>query len=99
MPAAEHVIESVQTNFRSIKNAPKTLKILQSGRGGAREWQATWTLLYGSVMIRDALLSLTSRRGVGIVDKVRRTLRREPRLTRASCSSMSTRLRSRTWGT
>ena len=66
----EHVTETIQTNFVSIKNAAKTVKILRSGRGGTRDWQAIWKFIYGAVIIRDAILSLTNRRGVEIVEKV-----------------------------
>lgn len=64
-------METIQTQFKSIKNIPKTLKTLSSGKGGINEWSTVFNYLYGAILIREALTTLTVRRGVEIVEKVK----------------------------
>jgi DNA mismatch repair protein MSH5 len=68
---AEHVVDAMQSNFRLIKNTPRVVKTLASGRGGLKDWQTIWQVLYGTIMIRDAALNLVHRREVEVVEKVR----------------------------
>ncbi|GAA6004146.1 hypothetical protein JCM10207_002453 [Rhodosporidiobolus poonsookiae] len=66
----QHVFDAIQSLFRRIKDTSRTLKTLASGRGGIKEWQTIWEVLYGAIMIRDASLNLVHRKGVEIIDKV-----------------------------
>ncbi|GAA5983518.1 hypothetical protein JCM11641_005836 [Rhodosporidiobolus odoratus] len=65
-----HIVDAIQSNFRLIKNTPRVLKSLASGRGGLKDWQTMWQVLYGSIMIRDAALNLVHRKGVEVVHKL-----------------------------
>ncbi|GAA5933957.1 hypothetical protein JCM10213_008486 [Rhodosporidiobolus nylandii] len=66
----QHVVDAIQSQFRFVKNTPRVLKSLASGRGGLKDWQTIWQALYGSIMVRDAALNLVHRREVEVVDKV-----------------------------
>lgn len=61
----------MQANFRLIKNTPRVVKTLASGRGGLKDWQTIWQVLYGAIMIRDAALNLVHRKEVEVVERVR----------------------------
>ncbi|GAA5920451.1 hypothetical protein JCM1841_004561 [Sporobolomyces salmonicolor] len=62
--------DSIRSNFRLIKNAPKSLKLLMNARGGLREWQTLWEMLYGAIMIRDASLTLVHVREIVVIEKL-----------------------------
>ncbi|BGP56954.1 hypothetical protein JCM8202v2_004590 [Rhodotorula sphaerocarpa] len=66
----QHVLDSVRANLKHIKNTPLLLKKLRSGSNNLSDWQATWKLFYGAIMIRDALMGLSNRRAVDVVDKL-----------------------------
>ncbi|GAA5944527.1 hypothetical protein JCM3775_003284 [Rhodotorula graminis] len=62
-------IDAVEANFKHIKNVRRVLKAIASGDGSLSDWQAIWMFVYGSIQIRDAILSLEHRQSVEIVDK------------------------------
>ncbi|GAA5900677.1 hypothetical protein JCM5296_006745 [Sporobolomyces johnsonii] len=62
--------DSIRSNFKLIKNAPKSLKLLLNARGGIREWQTLWEMLYGAIMIRDASLTLVHAREIVVLEKL-----------------------------
>ncbi|GAA5874385.1 hypothetical protein JCM8547_005384 [Rhodosporidiobolus lusitaniae] len=65
----QHITDAILSHFRLIKNVPRLLKTLSSGRGTLKDWQSVWQVLYGAIMVRDALLSLVHARGVEVVEK------------------------------
>ncbi|GAA6033865.1 hypothetical protein JCM8097_000376 [Rhodosporidiobolus ruineniae] len=66
----QHVVDAISSHLRNIKNVPRTVKALQSGRGGVGDWTAAWKVFFGMVMIRDAVANLVHRKGVEVVDKI-----------------------------
>lgn len=54
----EEIAESIQSQFRLIKNGPRTLSILNMGRGSLRDWQTIWNVRW--------LLASNGARGAGI---------------------------------
>ncbi|KAK4699437.1 DNA mismatch repair protein MSH5, partial [Phenoliferia sp. Uapishka_3] len=65
----EYVAEAIQTNFRFIKNIPKTLRILAEGKGAVRDWQAVYQFTYGAIMIRDSLATMSHRHHVDVIKR------------------------------
>lgn len=52
----EHVFDAIQSNFKHVKNIPRLLKTLGSGRGGLKEWQTIWQVRH--VLSLSAFLCL-----------------------------------------
>ncbi|BGP41924.1 hypothetical protein JCM10449v2_005921 [Rhodotorula kratochvilovae] len=61
-------IDAIQSQFKHVKNIPRVLKALAGGTASLKDWQAVWTFLYASMLIRDAVLCLENRRGVEVLE-------------------------------
>ncbi|GAA5854993.1 hypothetical protein JCM9279_005715 [Rhodotorula babjevae] len=63
-------VDAIESNFKHIKNVRRVLKAIAGGDGSLSDWQATWMFVFGSIQIRDAVLSLEHRKSVEVVDKL-----------------------------
>ncbi|KAG2129489.1 DNA mismatch repair protein MutS [Suillus clintonianus] len=61
---------ALQTHLKGIKNIPRTLGLLQSGKAGVGDWQGLVKFTYHSAMLRDALTELHGGDQVGVVRKL-----------------------------
>ncbi|GAA5977825.1 hypothetical protein JCM10908_005110 [Rhodotorula pacifica] len=64
----QHVVDAVRSHLKYIKNTPLLLKKLGGGSMNIADWQATWQLMYGAIMMRDALLALSHRYAIAAID-------------------------------
>ncbi|KAG2153131.1 DNA mismatch repair protein MutS [Suillus bovinus] len=65
---------ALQTHLKGIKNIPRILGLLQSGKAGVGDWQGLVKFTYHSAMLRDALAELHGGDRVEIVQKLVATL-------------------------
>ncbi|KAG2033757.1 muts domain V-domain-containing protein [Suillus americanus] len=61
---------ALQTHLKGIKNIPRILGLLQSGKAGVGDWQGLVKFTYHSAMIRDALAELHGGDQVEVVRKL-----------------------------
>ncbi|KAG1765597.1 DNA mismatch repair protein MutD [Suillus placidus] len=61
---------ALQTHLKGIKNIPRILGLLQSGKAGVGDWQGLVKFTYHSAMIRDALADLHGADQVAVVRKL-----------------------------
>ncbi|KAG1751159.1 DNA mismatch repair protein MutS [Suillus lakei] len=61
---------ALQTHLKGIKNIPRILGLLQSGKAGVSDWQGLVKFTYHSAMLRDALTELHGGDQVEVVRKV-----------------------------
>ncbi|BGP33912.1 hypothetical protein JCM10296v2_005721 [Rhodotorula toruloides] len=63
----QHIVDAICKHLRNVKNTPRQLKALASGKSTIKEWQA---LIYAAIMIRDAASQLVHKNGVEVIDKL-----------------------------
>lgn len=61
---------ALQTHLKGIKNIPRILGLLQSGKAGVSDWQGLVKFTYHSAMLRDALAELHGGDQVEVVRKL-----------------------------
>ncbi|KIK45627.1 hypothetical protein CY34DRAFT_22463 [Suillus luteus UH-Slu-Lm8-n1] len=61
---------ALQTHLKGIKNIPRILGLLQSGKAGVGDWQGLVKFTYHSAMLRDALAELHRGDQVEVVRKL-----------------------------
>ncbi|KAG1745988.1 DNA mismatch repair protein MutS [Suillus paluster] len=61
---------ALQTHLKGIKNIPRILGLLQSGKAGVGDWQGLVKFTYHSAMLRDALTELHRGDQVEVVRKL-----------------------------
>ncbi|KAG1772449.1 DNA mismatch repair protein MutS [Suillus occidentalis] len=61
---------ALQTHLKGIKNIPRILGLLQSGKAGVGDWQGLVKFTYHSAMLRDALAELHGGDQVEVVRKL-----------------------------
>ncbi|GAA6050088.1 hypothetical protein NBRC10513_001384 [Rhodotorula toruloides] len=66
----QHIVDAICKHLRNVKNTPRQLKALASGKSTIKEWQAVWSLIYAAIMIRDAASQLVHKNGVEVIDKL-----------------------------
>ncbi|CDR44185.1 RHTO0S09e00958g1_1 [Rhodotorula toruloides] len=66
----QHIVDAICKHLRNVKNTPRQLKALASGKSTIKEWQAAWSLIYAAIMIRDATSQLVHKTGVEVIDKL-----------------------------
>ncbi|KAH7919581.1 hypothetical protein BV22DRAFT_1108014 [Leucogyrophana mollusca] len=65
---------ALYTHLKGIKNVPRTLSQLRSGKAGVTEWQGIVKFTYHSAMLRDALAELYQADNVEVVTKLVATM-------------------------
>ncbi|KAG1881991.1 DNA mismatch repair protein MutS [Suillus tomentosus] len=65
---------ALQTHLKGIKNIPRILGLLRSGKAGVSDWQGLVKFTYHSAMLRDALAELHGGDRVEVVRKLVATL-------------------------
>ncbi|KAH7915490.1 DNA mismatch repair protein MutS [Hygrophoropsis aurantiaca] len=61
---------ALHTHLKGIKNVPRTLSQLRSGKAGVTEWQGLVKFTYHSAMLRDALAELYQAEDVEVVTRL-----------------------------
>ncbi|KAL4070005.1 DNA mismatch repair protein MutS [Scleroderma yunnanense] len=74
LPENTPAVDALQTHLKGIKNIPRTLGTLKSGKGTMNDWQALVKFTYHSSMLRDALSELYRCGNVKIVEKLVRVM-------------------------
>ncbi|KAG9034813.1 MutS protein msh5 [Tulasnella sp. JGI-2019a] len=63
-------VDAMQAHLRGIKNIPRTLGTLRSGRGGLKEWTSLVKFTFHVTMLREAVGELSLANNIDVVQKI-----------------------------
>lgn len=61
----------MHSHLKGIKNMPRILSVLRTGRGKLADWQGFVKFTFHTTMLRDTLMELRHANGVDIIKKVK----------------------------
>ncbi|KAH8104687.1 DNA mismatch repair protein MutS [Cristinia sonorae] len=64
------ITTSMHNHLRGIKNVPRTMEIMKSGKARLSDWQGIMKFAYYSVLLRDALTELSHTSGIEVVRRL-----------------------------